>query len=178
MKKGIFVVISVLALIWGVIFVSSLNGSVGSYPIETVLSSISGNYRYVLGYIDGSWKFYAVEAPGVSTLKNMSPIYGYWIYVNKTGGVNLTINGTLLTNTTWHLREGWNLIGYPSITTIDVATALSNISGNYRYVLGYIDGSWKFYAVEAPGVSTLKNLTPGYGYWIYVNKTGGVNLTI
>jgi hypothetical protein len=178
-KKITTIAIVFLVIIWGIIFVSSLRGLVGSYPVPTVLASIAGKYTQVVAYIasTGQWKTYVVGEP-INPLENMTPTMGYWIYVNQTGGVNLTINGTQLSNTTWVLYQGWNLIGYPSLTTRNVSNALSTIDGNYTQLVVYIasTGQWKTYVVGEP-INPLENMTPGYGYWIYVN-TSTATLTI
>jgi hypothetical protein len=62
------------------------------------------------------------------------------------------------------LNKGWNLIGYPSTTTVDAESAYPR-----AYVLWKIDnsnGNWYYFTHKSGLTSQFNELTPGHGYWI------------
>lgn len=52
-----------------------------SKDITNALEDISGNYQRVESYVDDSWIYHTSSGGG--TLKNMTPMHGYWIYVDS-----------------------------------------------------------------------------------------------
>ena len=72
---------------------------------------------------------------------------------------------------------GWNLVGYPSITSRYLPGALSyNGVLDFTLVFAYhaADTSdlWKLFDPEMvpPTLNDLTEMTPGWGYWIYVTS--------
>jgi uncharacterized repeat protein (TIGR01451 family) len=142
--------------------------------ISSVMSPISGNYSIVWAYDaaeGGVWKMYDPTAPiFVNDLTEIQPGKGYWIMM--TANDTLPVNGTLQDNS-FQLESGWNLIGYNSLSSKPIDSALAPISGNYSIVWAYDAGDggvWKMYDPTAPiFVNDLTEMEPGRGYWIMVN---------
>ena len=141
---------------------------------SAVFSSVSGNYGDVFAY-DGCdtadpWEWFNPGIPG-NDLTAVSHQLGYW--VDMTSADILSLSGEHPLETTINLCQGWNLIGYPSVVTQPIETALSSIAGHYSLVKQYkasdFDDPWKVYNPSAPAdLSDLKEMVPGYGYWIYI----------
>ncbi|CAN2042182.1 hypothetical protein GMMP15_720036 [Candidatus Magnetomoraceae bacterium gMMP-15] len=161
--------------------------------IDDILSSIDGQYSYVMGFDETGAKVYNLTP--WSNMKYMAAGYGYWIKINDdadvdaNGLVYLELEGTQIPyDTTIPLHEGWNLVGYlgsqiqyvgdipdtnfPKDAFIHKIDALSNafssIDGSYSYVMGFDADGAKVYNLS-PG-SNMNYVGPGYGYWIKVNE--------
>jgi sugar lactone lactonase YvrE len=141
----------------------SLNKVPSDATISTVLDTITSKYISVWAYTDGNWQVYDPNNPGFSDLNNMDAGRGYWINMAEAG--TLTISGSNPLNSI-DLSTGWNLVGYNSESSQDIAVALASIEGKYISVWAYMDGGWKVYDPENPGFSDLLTMAPGYGYWI------------
>ena len=61
------------------------------------------------------------------------------------------------------LKTGWNLVGYPSLTPLDIATALAG-TGYDRPVEGY-NSSAQYYISPLPDTYQMQT---GEGYWVHV----------
>ncbi|RLC16296.1 MAG: hypothetical protein DRI57_11460 [Deltaproteobacteria bacterium] len=144
-----------------------------SDAVSQVLAPISGAYASVWSYRKGIWKMYTPEAPGISDLTSLEAGWGYWINMNRSE--SLTISGTAPSDLV-EFESGWNLIGYNSLNTQDTRQVFSSISGKYVSVWAFMDGTWKVYDSENPGLSDLTEIKPGYGYWVNVKDTCMWNL--
>lgn len=98
----------------------------------------------------------------VGDLKELKPYETYKIQVADSYKVRLT--GKLFNSAirTIGLAKGWNWIGYPLASSMDIATAFENFTpSDYDYIIGqdgfalYSDGEWS---------GTLTTLVPGKGY--------------
>lgn len=145
------------------------------------LASIDGSYNLVYSYqgCDSSappdpWKIFdPIAPPFVSDLASLSPRYGYWL--SMTAPATLTLLGARPQAVGIPLCIGWNLIGYPKINPVPIATALAGISGKYTLVYAYDAADtadpWKKYDPKAPGpANDLTEMGPWYGYWIYMTQ--------
>jgi hypothetical protein len=136
-----------------------------SSSIETVLSSIEGQYAVVETFSGETLSYYPGNSPEENTLKTLDPYHGYWIKMEQSG--TLSITGTpVAANTPLSLKEGWNLVSYLPDEPLPVSTALSSIDGLYTAILGYDGQAVSFYPTLPPEMNTLEVLRPAYGYWI------------
>ena len=85
-----------------------------------------------------------------------------------TEAATLSVTGTEPSKTI-NLIKGWNLVGYNSAASQNIADALASIAGNVVSVWAYKNDSWQFYDPANPGFSDLTTMSPGYGYWIKSN---------
>jgi hypothetical protein len=150
-----------------------------SYPyivqdtkLETVLSSIDGQYNLVQSYIstdiNDPWKNYHVSKPSyLNDLKNLDNKIGYWIHIADPSGVSLIVHG-VTPSSSQHivLKEGWNLVGYPSTTIRTRDDALNNLEyGNDVEVIQWYDSANNTYINLDSG----EYMEPSYGYFIFTN---------
>ncbi|MCK4967786.1 MAG: hypothetical protein KAS12_01910, partial [Candidatus Aenigmarchaeota archaeon] len=150
--------------------------------IESILESINNNYTDVFAWnaSAGNWLSYTKENPG-STLTNIDNTMGFWIQMNNTD--TLEIIGTKPTTTQITLigtnnTNGWNLIGYPSLTQQTPQNVLSSIINKYDKISTYYDSLWttdipKLY----PHTQLIEYMKPNAGYWIRTNTTTDTTLT-
>ncbi len=129
-----------------------------NWSLTSVLAPIEGKYNVVFVYLGGWKKSTSTRVP----LTEMSREYGYWI--NMSEPATLTVSGTVPSVTTMNVIEGWNLMGFPSLTVQNLTIVLSPI--NYTVVFEYRGGWKKSTSTRVP----LTDMSPGYGYWI--NATG------
>ena len=134
--------------------------------ITNVLGSISGKYTSTWAYQNDSWKVFDSANPGLSDLSILETGWGYWL--DMTEAATLSVTGTEPSKTI-NLITGWNLVGYNSSTSQNIADALASIAGKVVSVWAYKNDSWEFYDPANPGLSDLTTMSPGYGYWINTN---------
>jgi hypothetical protein len=148
---------------------------------EDVLAPISGKYDLVYAYQaddpQDPWKIYDPSAPGyVNDLVSMSESQGFWIHMTEAD--TLAIPGNPPTSTDiplWITTGGWNLVGYPSAGAGTLPDVLRDhgVGDDFSLVYAYhaddVQDPWKLFDPNAPGyVNDLTEMTPGWGYWIYV----------
>lgn len=91
---------------------------------------------------------------------------GLWINIEKDMNIT-TIGKNYSYPIDFHLDQGWNLISYPSLNITLVNETLKYVESDYESILSYIDNEWKGHSPNKPKqLNSLKNLTPGYSYWI------------
>jgi uncharacterized repeat protein (TIGR02543 family) len=155
--------------------------------IATVLSSIAGNYDLVYGWkaSDGTWMKYDPTAGYGNTLNNLDETMGFWVHM--TTGDTLEISGTIPASSNISLSanvNGWNLVGYPDVTSLALPGALNDhgVGTNYSLVYAYhandAADTWKLFDRQAVSYSNdLTTMNPGWGYWIKATANSTWNLT-
>jgi hypothetical protein len=90
---------------------------------------------------------------------------GFWINVTKSGGVLFKYSGTQPTsNQTIQLYEGWNMVGYPSLTNHNRTVGLNNLEfGVDVDAIQWFDTSTKTWHFMDQNDS----FVPGRGYWMH-----------
>jgi hypothetical protein len=144
------------------------NGSFGA-----ALESLDGNYISLQTYDMGQirpWSHWRESKPSsMNRLTDMDHTNGYYIDIESSG--HMKTLGILPSNEVISLKTGWNLVGYPSLQSMERDTALSSISGNYDAVMGMDPLTGKYIHL---GPTDL--MGPGNSYWIHV--TTDCDLTI
>ena len=128
-----------------------------------------------------SWYIYSNDGISNDDMSSMEAGKAYWIKAKENG--TMTGEGQLTSfggssgpgvPTGISLAAGWNLIGYyqlPDKTTSPIASALSKLdnlwSGSGEDLLTYnnVDGSQTL-------IKPIDTMTPGKGYWIFMNTAG------
>ncbi len=154
--------------------------------IAEVLSSITGDFDLVYAWDaagghtgSGNWLKYDDVPGSPDTLLSLTENMGFWIHITDPAGVTLNVSGSIPTTTNISLYDdvgGWNLAGYPSESSLAMPGALTDhgvIADNYNLVYAYHAADtadpWKLYDKNAPAwANDLTELSPGWGYWIYV----------
>jgi len=160
-----------------------------SYPyqlpsdtVTDVLSSLTGSYDLVELYDandrDDPWKLYDVAAPESSDLERIPLGQGFWLHLTETA--DWVVGGNPVANPQIALKQGFNLIGWPSANVGGLPWALSSIADQYTVVWGYDPVQpqpWTHYAPDANSwTNNLPQITPGQGYWIHVNEDCTLNV--
>jgi hypothetical protein len=133
--------------------------------IDKVLENITGKWDYIQAYdsINGTWLSNATFKPDqLNDLKSLNHKMAFWINITEPGGTVLTVSGPIPDSTSINLYAGWNLVGYPSLTTETVANALWGTGA---------DKVEKFDALAPYRISEVGPtyvMKPGEGYWIHV----------
>ncbi|UCE73495.1 MAG: carbohydrate binding domain-containing protein [Methanomassiliicoccales archaeon] len=139
--------------------------------ITSVLDSINGWYDAVQWYdasdTNDPWKHYKTGKPFGNDLFEVNESMGFWIHITKPGGIIFQYNGTLpAENQDITLHPGWNLVGYPSLTSCDRADGLNNLGfgAEVKDIQWYdaSSGTWHSMGQE-------DYFMKGVGYYIHSN---------
>jgi hypothetical protein len=143
--------------------------------LETVLSSISGYYDAVQLYDASSvsdsgslnfWKHNQNLKPShMNELRNLNHIRGFWVHITKAGGVNFEYSGSLpVSNQYITLYPGWNLVGYPSLSSKNRTDALNKLQFG-----DHVDSIWTYDAFDQEWyeLGSSDHFEVGKGYWIH-----------
>ena len=169
----------------------SFNVHPADTEVETVLSSISGRYDLVYAWdasganaSSGNWLKADTVPYSPDTLTTLDETMGFWLHM--TAADTLDVTGTMPDTTSIPLSVnagGWNLVGYPSSVNRNLPGALTDngVGTDFSLVYAYHAGEadmWKLFDRSAPlYANDLKQLTPGWGYWVKVSadKTWNVS---
>jgi len=153
--------------------------------VSGVLDSVDGQVESVWTYdaVEGKWYSYSAEGVDINAINSMEAGKGYWLKMGDTAG-SLTGSGTLyeqlipsgnsmegVSLPQVQLGAGWNMIGYyqlPNTTNATPANALSVLgtsgtSWSINHLMSFTNGT-----LEAE--TTISEMIPGKGYWIFMNE--------
>lgn len=135
--------------------------------------SLESVFAYVHNETDEGWQFYITGFPDeFNTLDNIDYMQGFWINVNEESEIE--IEGYILGDLIYGLRQGWNLMSYPyeEESLIESFFDVSSVYSIYRYNdSGW--GSWVYN--RPPELNSLMKMSSGHGYW--VEMKADLNLT-
>jgi outer membrane protein assembly factor BamB len=140
--------------------------------LSSVLQSIEGKYDCVQWYnnadLNDPWEHYKVGKAFGNDLFELNETMGFWIYITPPGDTIFHYNGTQLTsNQTITLRPGWNMVGYPSLTSYNRTAGLNNLT-----IGTHVDAIWTYNGAT----QKWKELTAsdyfeiGKGYYIHAKE--------
>ena len=140
--------------------------------IEAVLKSIEGSYDAVQWYniSDASdpWKHNHVsKLPGLNDLSAINHIMGFWIHITEPSGILFEYPGiSPISNQTIPLYPGWNMVGYPSLTSHNRTMGLNNIDfGTDVDAIQWYNAPTKtWHEMGQEG-----KFEVGRGYWVHSN---------
>ncbi|MDD2716575.1 MAG: SUMF1/EgtB/PvdO family nonheme iron enzyme [Candidatus Wallbacteria bacterium] len=176
-----------------------------SDSIEAIFAGIN-NLKYVMGFFrnpedEGQEGFRTfMNLPSMKSFSNlttMDPYHGYWVYM--TGDDILQLSGSRIrSDYSRNINQGWNLVGYwldssnalPTYqsqtgTTIDSIFGSTAVSGEVKYIMGFyrfphdgeMEGFHTFMNTDVIDFSTLKELYPNLGFWMYMQNQGLLRYT-
>jgi hypothetical protein len=101
----------------------------------------------------------------LNDLNEINHTMGFWIHITEPGGVIFEYDGFKPTqNQSIPLHVGWNLVGYPSLTSHNRTNGLNNILyGPDVDCIQWYDASTKSWHFMDPDDPFL----PGRGYWVH-----------
>jgi len=138
--------------------------------LSSVLSSIEGFYDAVQWYnasdkLD-SWKHNHTAKPqSLNDLHTLDHKMGFWIHIIEPGWVIFEYSGTPpMTSQGIQLHPGWNLVGYPSLTSYNRTDGLNNTEFGT-----HIDGIYWYDTSTRTWHNMQKSdyFERGQGYWIH-----------
>lgn len=144
--------------------------------IETALSSFWESIVSVWAYdtLSDTWSRYDKNNPfpWLNDLNEISHANGYWIFTENEG--SLKIDGQLVVGESISLNQGWNLVGFTEISTIDLSEAIMSIDDSINSIWTYNteSDSWQRYDKynPFPWLNDLEVIEPGKAYWIDANS--------
>jgi parallel beta-helix repeat protein len=135
-----------------------------------VLASIKKSYTAIQWYnttdFSDPWKHNcSLKPPNLNDLNNIDHLMGFWINITYAGGVLFEYSGTQPTsNQTIQLYKGWNMVGYPSLTSHNRTVGLNNLTFDTHVdCIQWYDAGTKTWHFMGPDDS----FVPGRGYWMY-----------
>jgi parallel beta-helix repeat protein len=141
----------------------------GDKNLTTVLEMLDGYYDAVQWYDNTDkndpWKHYKLDKSYGNDLSEIYDTMSFWIHITQPGDTIFLYNDTPQTkNQTIILHEGWNLVGYPSLTGYNRTEGLNNLTfGQEIDLIQWYDAStqtWHDLGEE-------DYFIPGKGYWIH-----------
>ncbi|MEZ4528436.1 MAG: hypothetical protein R2941_21185 [Desulfobacterales bacterium] len=138
--------------------------------MESVLSPIAGKYISVWSYQGGSWKTYDPAKPTLSKLTRIESGLGYWIDMKETATLSVSGSPPGKSISLAIGKDGWNLVGYNSVTPQKIETAFSSIAGKIVTVWAFVNNRWIVCNPDKPIFTSLFTAQPGYGYWVNVKE--------
>jgi parallel beta-helix repeat protein len=141
--------------------------------LDNVLYSIEGDYDAVRWFnasdTNDHWKQNSSQKPSyLNDLDKMDHRNGVWIHVTNPSGILLKYNGVKPTiSQQIQLYKGWNLVGYPSLTSYNRTDGLNNtlFGTDINKVMWYdaASGTWH-------SMSETDYFRKGVGYWIHAGE--------
>lgn len=153
---------------WNLISLPSLQSDAN---LSSVLSPIAGSYNAVQWYntsdANDQWKHHHIaKPPGLNDLEHVNHTMGFFVHITDTPGVVFEYSGTPpIINQSINLYAGWNLVGYPSLTSYNRTVGLNNLKfGMDVDAIQWFDASTKTWNFLEPD----DLFVPGRGYWIHL----------
>ena len=143
--------------------------------VSQVFENISGDIISIFEYPSKRvWRAYNPSLPEwvVQDLEKINRKRGYWL--NMDNSAFFELNSSTATPNHINLKQGWNLIGYPTFEYRNISLALQTIDQNYEYIILFNASSneWQEFSWNTSmGLNQdLKEMVPYYGYWIFMEE--------
>ena len=140
--------------------------------LEVVLASIENKYDAVQWYeangTDDPWKDYKVGKPYGNDLTEINGRMGFWIYMSS----EAVLKPDHMFYDSIHpipimLYEGWNFVGYPSVTTRSVTDALLGVPYDMVQTYDAFTDEWWSWNGNSGDLTEMEMYR---GYWIHCTE--------
>ena len=151
---------------WNLISVPLIQGD---QELTKVLESIDGYYDAVQWYDctekGDPWKHNKVGKSFGNDLFELNETKGFWIHITPPGDTIFLYNGTQpMMNQTITLHPGWNMMGYPSLTSYNRTQGLNNLTfGTEIDKIQWYDAATETWHDMAEN----DYFEPERGYWVH-----------
>jgi hypothetical protein len=152
----------------------SLPPTISPNDIATVFASIAGDYDIIRFYnaldpVD-PWKNYIPGKPFGNDLEIVYPQMGFMIHMLNDAVLIHTTHTvpkppTMNPTTSTPLDQGWNMVGYPSVTNRPVASVMAGITYDLIQTYNATSGQWESWDGSSGDLTMFEM---GRGYWIHV----------
>lgn len=135
---------------------------------DHVLQTLKGNYTILQTYHSGKsrpWLHWHIDKPDyLNSVIEMDLKYGYYIYMLNPD--HLIVAGRVPKTPQISLESGWNLVGYPCLTSYNRSTALNNLKypSDVNSIWTYNIATQKWEEIEE-----LDNFESNKGYWLHTH---------
>jgi predicted phosphodiesterase len=136
-----------------------------------VLENIDGYYDAVQMYdqndITDPWKHYNIGKGFGNDLYELNETIGFWVHITEPAGISFECSGVEPTeNQAISLHLGWNLVGYPSLSSYSRENGLNNLvfGVDVNCIQWYDAGTQMWY-----DMGPSDDFVPGMGYWMHSN---------
>jgi parallel beta-helix repeat protein len=140
--------------------------------LTKVLEMIDGYYDAVQWFNitnkDDHWMHYKEGKSFGNDLFELNETMGFWIHITQPGDTIFLYNGTQpIQNQTIPLHPGWNIVGYPSLTSYNRTEGLNNLTFD-----DHVDAIWSYNAATQKWeeMGELDYFEIGKGYYIHVKS--------
>jgi len=150
--------------------------------VEVVLADVMENVEIVWGYKDDAWSSYLPAVPEFKTLTDMVDGEGYW--VKMTAEDTVTVSGVELPGPgilppVYDVYEGWNLIGFKEVDSMEVTENLAYFTTIPKLVRDSSvcyswDATLQEYEMAYIAGTQLIAFDPGQGYWLYLTEDANI----
>lgn len=140
--------------------------------ITVITECIATDCKAVWTIEEGEWLAYFPGHHELSDLTSMKAGKAYWIEMNAEAV--LYIDGPDAASCV-SLTPGWNFIGCNAAAPREIADIFDEYSQSIISIWSYVDGEWKAYLPQTPGLSDFSELQPGKGYWVNVSEEALAN---
>jgi len=130
--------------------------------VETVLQTVEFDKVWIYDSFNEKWKWHMTFKPYKGVLRSINETQGFW--VNVTEECNFTVAGIVPTQTVLHLREGWNLVGFPSFQQ-DYSIADLKTDANAERIEEFDPPTPPYFLRLMLGGDILET---GFAYWLNV----------
>jgi len=133
---------------------------------NTILTGLDWTSIY---YWNGTTWVSLNHTPNVGTLTTMGDGKGYYLLINSAGTLNVggvEIAAPPALPPSYTVTNGWNMIGFKSVTAMKASAYLAAIEGKYTIMYRMVNGVFS-------AVRSSDNMRPGEGYWIAIIGGGG-----
>ncbi len=128
-----------------------------------VLQTLTYDNAWYYDSINQEWRSLSNAKPYPGDLTTLDRSMGFWI--NVTQYSHLSVVGKVPLETTIYLREGWNLVGFPSFDRTFEVAYMKTWLNVVRVETYYPTGAYHLEALR-----DIDFLTTGYGYWVLVDS--------
>jgi hypothetical protein len=140
---------------------------------KKVLESIDGDYDAVQWYditdLNDPWKHNKIGKPFGNDLNAIDETMSFWVHITQPGDTIFLHNGApAISNQTIDLYPGWNLVGYPSLTSYDRTQGLNKLNFGAE-----VDSIWSYDSATQTWneLGSSDYFEPRTGYWIHATTT-------
>jgi parallel beta-helix repeat protein len=138
--------------------------------LDEVLSSITGSFKAVQWFnasdTSDPWKHNCTTKPThLNDLNTIDHTMGFWIFITQPNGTLFKYLGKQPTsNQSIQLHKGWNMVGFPSLSTKNRTIALNNLEFGIE-----VDAIWTYNAAthKWKWMGPLDSFDMGIGYRVH-----------
>jgi len=137
-------------------------------PASTAVASVFGDLGTNLLCVKTMDAFYAPAQPSfANSLLDIAPGAGYYVQVQSQA--TLSVTGDLSTETSYTLKSGWNLVGYPKKASSVINTVAAPVLSNLNTIKTF-EGFW----MPGGALNSVTEFVPGKGYLINAQSSASL----